>query len=318
VYGSQAGSGWGVYGTAPAGRGVYGQSGSGVGVRGNNLDAGTFGSLGTAEFGVFGDNTQDDGEGTGIEGVGGRIGVRGFAPGAGFGSDLTRIGVQGHAGDFVSGAMHLYGVYGFGQAPAGGGGRFAYGVYGVAQSGTDTSTGYGIYGEAVGPGTNYAGYFLGNVHVAGTLTKTGGAFKIDHPLEPETRYLSHSFVESPDMLNVYSGVAMLDDRGRARVELPRYFEALNGSFRYQLTAIGAAMRDLHVAAEVAQNAFEIAGGAPGGKVSWEVSGVRQDAAALHHPIIVEEDKAEQDQGKYLNPEAFGAGQEKAIHASRRD
>jgi hypothetical protein len=126
--------------------------------------------------------------------------VRGFAPGAGFGSDLTRIGVQGHAGDFVSGAMHLYGVYGFGQAPAGGGGRFAYGVYGVAQSGTDTSTGYGIYGEAVGPGTNYAGYFLGNVHVAGTLTKTGGAFKIDHPLEPETRYLSHSFVESPDML----------------------------------------------------------------------------------------------------------------------
>jgi hypothetical protein len=63
-------------------------------------------------------------------------------------------------------------------------------------------------------------------------------------------------------------VAVLDDQGRASVELPRYFEALNTSFRYQLTAVGAAMRDLHVAAEIYGNVFEIAGGVPGGKVSW--------------------------------------------------
>jgi hypothetical protein len=316
VYGTQGGSGWGVYGFTPAGRGVFGSSTSGIGVRGSNSDAGTFANLGTDTFAVYGENTDVQGEGTAIEGVGGRVGVRGFAPGAGFGSDLTRIGVQGHAGDFISGAMHLYGVYGFGQAPAGGGGRFAYGVYGTAQSGIEGNTGYGVYGTAVGPGTNWAGYFVGNVHVAGTLSKSAGAFRIDHPMEPETRYLSHSFVESPDMLNIYSGVAVLDDQGHASVKLPRYFEALNTSFRYQLTAVGAAMRDLHVAAEVSGNVFEIAGGSPGGKVSWEVSGVRHDAAARHNPIIVEEDKALADRGKYLNPEAFGAGLDKAVYAGR--
>jgi len=313
VYGSHEGQGWGVYGVSPSGRGVFGTSETGVGVHGVNSGVGTAASLGTDKFAVHGENVKVEGEGTAIEGSGGRVGVSGVALGAGFGGDLTRIGVQGTAGDFVSGAMYIYGVKGFGQAPTDGGGRFAHGVYGSAQSGGSGSTGYGVYGAAVGPGTNYAGYFEGNVHVQGTLSKTAGAFKIDHPLEPETRYLSHSFVESPDMLNIYSGLVVLDDEGRAIVELPEYFEALNTSFRYQLTAIGGAMRDLHVATEISDNLFEIAGGMPSGKVSWEITGVRQDAAAIRNPIIVEEDKDPADFGKYLNPEAFGAGPEKAIH-----
>jgi hypothetical protein len=37
VWGSQGGSGWGVYGTTPSGVGVYGQSFSGVGVQGSSL-----------------------------------------------------------------------------------------------------------------------------------------------------------------------------------------------------------------------------------------------------------------------------------------
>ena len=80
----------------------------------------------------------------------------------------------------------------------------------------------------------------GNMHVSGTLSKTAGSFKIDHPLDPENRWLSHSFVESPDMMNVYNGNAELDDAGKATVKLPAYFEALNRDFRYQLTAVGAA------------------------------------------------------------------------------
>jgi hypothetical protein len=329
VYGSHDGSGWGVYGVSPDGRGVFGSSTSGVGVRGAagasgtammalNSGSSTLAELGTDTLAVRGENTQVDGMGTAIEGVGGRVGVSGYAPGAGFGNDLSRFGVRGHAGDFISGAMHFYGVHGFGQAPAEGGGRFAYGVYGMAQSGASGSTGYGVYGEATGPGTRFAGYFAGNVHVAGTLSKSGGAFKIDHPMEPDSKYLSHSFVESPEMLNIYTGVVALDQDGNASVELPRYFEALNTSFRYQLTAMGAPMRDLHIAAEVSGNVFQIAGGVPGGKVSWEVNGVRQDAAARHNPIIVEEDKSQADRGKYLNPEAYGYGVEKAIHPGRRD
>lgn len=45
----------------------------------------------------------------------------------------------------------------------------------------------------------------GNVAVQNTLSKGGGSFKIDHPLDPENKYLYHSFVESPDMMNVYNG-----------------------------------------------------------------------------------------------------------------
>ncbi|MBS1787623.1 MAG: hypothetical protein JST85_07875 [Acidobacteria bacterium] len=56
----------------------------------------------------------------------------------------------------------------------------------------------------------YAGRFTGNVSVTGTLSKGGGSFKIDHPLDPENKYLYHSFVESPDMMNIYNGNVTTD------------------------------------------------------------------------------------------------------------
>ena len=61
---------------------------------------------------------------------------------------------------------------------------------------------------------------------------------IDHPLDPENKYLNHSFVESPDMKNIYDGVVTLDNNGEAVVTLPDWFDALNKDFRYQLTCIG--------------------------------------------------------------------------------
>lgn len=333
VYGSQDGSGWGVYGLAAAGRGVFGSSTSGVGVRGSSSSGvgieasstsgtalrathsvgGTVGELGRTDYGVYAENLDDDGEGTGLYATGGRVGIHGVAPGGGFGIDLTRIGVQGNAGDYSSGAMHIYGVRGFAQAPFEGGGRFAYGVFGSAQSGSSASIGYGVRGEAVGPGVNWAGYFVGNVHVQGTLSKAAGAFMIDHPQDPANKLLSHSFVESPEMLNIYSGIAKLDKDGRVTVTLPAYFDALNDSCRYQLTPIGSAMRDLHVAREVSANTFEIAGGTPNGKVSWEVSGVRKDPAAVANAITIEQDKPAHMRGKYLNPEAFGLDASHAMY-----
>jgi hypothetical protein len=135
-----------------------------------------------------------------------------------------------------------------------------------------------------------AAFFQGNVHVNGTLTKTAGSFRIDHPLDPEHKYLSHSFVESPDMKNVYDGTVTLDANGRAMVELPDYFEALNRDFRYQLTAIGAPGPNLYIAEGVKQNRFQIAGGRPYARVSWMVTGVRQDSYANEHRIKVEEEK----------------------------
>jgi bisphosphoglycerate-independent phosphoglycerate mutase (AlkP superfamily) len=132
--------------------------------------------------------------------------------------------------------------------------------------------------------------------VSGTLTKGAGSFRIDHPLDPEHKYLSHSFVESPDMMNVYNGNVTLDANGRATVELPEYFEALNRDFRYQLTAIGSPGPNLYIAEGVKQNRFQIAGGRAYAHVSWQVTGVRQDAYANEHRIRVETEKPQAGRG----------------------
>lgn len=152
----------------------------------------------------------------------------------------------------------------------------------------------------------------GNTQVNGTLSKSAGSFRIDHPLDPENKTLSHSFVESPDMKNLYDGVATLDASGSARIELPDWFEALNQSFRYQLTALGAPSPGLYVSEEISGNRFAIAGGTPGARVSWQVTGSRHDAYAKAFPIPVEEDKTGDERGRYLVPAAFGQPPERAI------
>jgi hypothetical protein len=155
----------------------------------------------------------------------------------------------------------------------------------------------------------------GNLSITGNLSKGSGSFKIDHPLDPANKYLSHSFVESPDMMNIYDGVVALESKGQASVTLPEYFQALNSDFPYQLTAIAAPGPNLHIAEEISGNHFKVAGGKPGGKVSWQVTGVRQDAYAKAHRINVEEDKPEQQRGHYLHPELFGASEKEAVGAT---
>ena len=179
----------------------------------------------------------------------------------------------------------------------------AYGVF------ASTDTGSAIVGIPTDTVVGWAGTFAGDAQVIGTLYKGGGAFRIDHPLDPENKYLSHSFVESPDMKNIYDGVAVLDGSGEATITLPEWFEALNESFRYQLTPMGAAFVP-YVAEEIAGNQFKIAGGIPGKKVSWQVTGIRHDAFANTNRIQVEELKSDGAAGTYLHPEAFGLPAEK--------
>jgi hypothetical protein len=169
---------------------------------------------------------------------------------------------------------------------------------GISQS----SSSAGVYGWSQAGG--YAGQFAGDVTVGGTLTKGGGAFMIDHPLDPENQYLYHSFVESPDMMNIYNGNITLDADGEAWVELPDWFEALNMEFRYQLTPIGAPGPNLYIAQEIDNNRFKIAGGEPGAKVSWQVTGVRHDPYAEANRIPVEEEKPLEFRGTYLYPDAY--------------
>lgn len=161
-------------------------------------------------------------------------------------------------------------------------------------------------------------YANGTVIVQGNLVKTTGSFRIDHPLDPANKYLYHSFVESPEMKNIYDGLVALDDDGEALVELPDWFEPLNQDFRYQLTAIGAPGPNLYVATEITQNRFKISGGAKGLKVSWQVTGVRHDAYANAHRIQVEEDKPAAQRGYYLHPEEQGQPKEKTALSVRHN
>jgi len=142
------------------------------------------------------------------------------------------------------------------------------------------------------------------VNVVGTLSKGGGSFKIDHPLDPANKYLYHSFVESPDMMNIYNGNVTTDGTGLATVTLPDWFESLNRDFRYQLTVIGQFAQAI-VASKVANNQFRIQTDKPNVEVSWQVTGIRQDAFANANRIPVEVEKAPADRGRYLYPEAIG-------------
>lgn len=146
-----------------------------------------------------------------------------------------------------------------------------------------------------------AAIFNGHVTVNGELKKMSGSFVIDHPLDPANKLLSHSFVESPDMKNLYDGVVTLDMKGEATVHLPDWFEALNKDFRYQLTCIGG-WAQVYISQEIKNNTFKIAGGKPGMKVSWMVTGTRHDPWANEHRIQVEKNK--QQKGTYLFKEYY--------------
>ena len=290
-----------------------------------------FGAIVTATNGGIGSGSDAiTGIATGID----ANGVRGVADsGRGFGvvgGSLSGTGVVGtstngtgtygssYSGEAVHGvSVESLGVHGLssGLGSSGDGvrgtatGPNGNGVHGISNNGTGA---YGVYGES---SSGYAGYFNGKVTVTGNLSKGGGSFIIDHPLDPANKYLSHSFVESPDMKNIYDGVAVLDADGRAEIELPDWFQALNRDFRYQLTCIGA-FAPVYVAEEIHDNRFTIAGGAPGQKISWLVTGIRQDVYANAHRIVVEENKPAEEVGHYLHPAERGLPASMSMTASK--
>ena len=184
-------------------------------------------------------------------------------------------------------------------------------INGVNSATSSTNVGIGTTTPRYTLDVNGNANFTGNVSIVGSLSKGSGSFKIDHPLDPANKYLYHSFVESPDMMNVYNGNVVTDKRGMATVVLPDYFEALNRDFRYQLTVVGQFAQAI-VAKKVDHNRFVIRTSKRNVEVSWQVTGIRRDAYANAYRIEVEEDKPLQEQGHYLHPELFGASPERAV------
>lgn len=146
----------------------------------------------------------------------------------------------------------------------------------------------------------------GNLNITGNIAKGGGTFKIDHPLDPKNKYLVHSFVESPDMMNIYSGNVTTDANGYVTVTLPKYFEAANKDFRYQLTTIGTFSQAI-IKEKVSGNKFVIQTSTPNVEVSWQITAVRADKYATENRIIPEKEK--EFKGTYLHPELYGASKE---------
>jgi len=156
---------------------------------------------------------------------------------------------------------------------------------------------------------------IGTIHSNTSITAPVKSFKIDDPLAPADKWLYHTSVESPDMLNFYNGVVVLDARGQAWVLMPDWFQALNRDFRYQLTAVGKPAPNLYVAREIKDNRFKISGGRPHGRISWQVTGIRHDAYANAHRTPVEQEKSPAERGKYMYPEGFGHPEGEAIGAT---
>ncbi len=300
----------GVVGSSVRGTGVRGSSGDSDGVVGNSLCAngvigigGSGRTRGEIASGVLG---QSDG-GFGVRGVSGsRQGAVGVSFGAAEGVFGLNFSPQPGPGTFGESVLGN-GVEGFSFSGIGvqGEGRNG-GVRGLSRS-TNSNAG-GIIGENP---NGFAGVFLGKVRVTGFLSKAGGGFEIDHPLDPGNKCLSHSFVESPDMLNVYSGNVTTDGNGEAHVTLPGYFEALNEDFRYQLTVMGQFAQAI-VGQEIKNNHFTIKSDRARVKVSWQVTGVRKDRWAVANRITVEEEKAAKDKGRYLHPDLWGQSGETAM------
>lgn len=242
----------------------------------------------------------------------------------------------GVAGQVQSTAPAQAAVYGSNLRTNGGHGVFGIGFNGVVGQ-TGQSQGYAVYAEnydniaPLGDGVGVAGrgyygvfgedrysggqagafgvYSNGNLGASGTK-----AFQIDHPTDPENKFLRHFSIESNEVLNVYRGTVSFDANGQAVVKLPDYFNEININISYQLTPVGAYM-PLYVLEKVNENnEFVIAGGVAGKEVSWAVYAERNDLYLQKNPQQrqTELEKRPHEKGNYLMPNLYGAGEDKAI------
>jgi hypothetical protein len=257
-------------------------------------------AINSGTYGIYASSS-----GTGVDASGGTdgvLGVNGTGAGVhGLSATTSTPGVLGENSVTHTACCGPDGVDGISLLGTGSG------VAGFASNGGD-----GIYGYS---DTGFAGFFYGDVDVDGNLSKAGGSFKIDHPLDPANKYLYHSFVESPDMMNIYNGNVTTDGNGAATIQLPEWFETLNQDFRYQLTVLGQFAQAI-VGDEISNHRFTIKTDKPNVKVSWQVTGIRHDEWANAHRIPVEQEKPAAERGLYLHPELFGEPVEKAIGAKR--
>lgn len=320
--------------------GYYDGTGQGVGVYGSVYNAGSSGVAG-----VMGVNNRTNG-GYGMYGQGfnGAVGETNYKAGAGiWGQNNNSLGSGNACGVIGDGNYGVWGQTSYGQAGVfglntrvtGGHGVWGQGVNGVVGESSNIN-GYGVWGSnsaASDPGVGVAG--IGVTGVAGQSTNlslsygmysyddggitqhldvggnfwAGGtkSFVIDHPQDPDNKFLRHFCLESPEVLNVYRGSATLDGTGQAVVSMPSYFEDINTNFTYSLTPVGSSAPNLFIMQKMTNGQFIISGGNPGQEIDWVVYAERNDKYLQQNP---EERNAEivkegRYKGKYMHPALYG-------------
>ena len=298
-------TGTAIQGNSNTSSGVEGRSDSGYGVTGTSNSIGVYG--------------QSDGNAVAILGIGNAGGgVRGQSQtGTGMaGASTTGYGVHGFSSS-------TYGVLGESNGDSTVAGVTGSATNAVGVMGSSTNS-YGLYGESTGTGAAglyavgfsgaIAAHFQGNITVTGNCTGCFGPSRVDHPLDPENQYLYQSPVQSDDMMNIYNGNVITDRSGQAVVRLPGYFEALNSDFRYQLTVIGTFAQAI-VLEKIEDNRFTIKTDKPNVEVSWQVTGIRNDAFAKANRVAAEQAKPADEQGLYLHPGLYGQPDSKMVDYS---
>lgn len=299
VYGqatSASGTTYGVYGkaTSPNGYGVYSEGN--FKATGSITGNGPIIIASPGVLGIQGTTTEDDAKS-----------IVGFAMGA------NSSAVYGQAGEQVSNGV--YGVntslgYGGKFQSNGGSGALFLGV----NIGGYGNGSYGIVGEST------QGLAGSGVHAIGNVTATGTKpFRIDHPRDPENKYLFHYASESPFPQNFYTGNVKTDARGFAWVALPSYFADINTNFKYLLTIIDES--DDFILAKVSkriQNGrFQIRTSKPNVEVTWRIDADRNDRYVQQYRPEDEVVKPKNERGTYQQPELYNQPAEKALFARER-
>ncbi len=354
VYGmSNSTSGHGVTGVANAGSGpamgVYGESNStdGRGVFGianpvNGLGSGglfvTLSSTGGSAvegralaltgptIAVYGFNMSSSGHG--VYGSAGSTGVN-------YGVTGRSLSAQGYAGYFTGiGPDALYventstgrGILvntisdtaiwanttnGFAGLDARNGNTSGLGVFGYASGSSGVN--YGVAGQTASA-IGYGIFAFGNSGATGTKS-----FRIDHPFDPENKYLLHYASESPMPQNFYVGNVITDAKGYAWVDLPDYFSEINTNFKYQLTVVDGPNSgeddfvQVKVRQEIKEGRFQIRTSTANTKVSWRVDADRNDVYVRNFKPKDVVEKQGRERGTYQHPELYGMPKERGTN-----
>jgi hypothetical protein len=286
------------------GTGVYGEGG-GTGVEGKSTNS--FGVYGIGLYGVRAQGTYvgilAESSGTDGSAVEGHSTGGGLSYGGEFSATSSTTNAAGVFARASAGSGTTHGVWGQSDSSLGTG----VGGYALASSGVT----YGAYGYT----TSAAGWAVfagGNMGASGTKP-----FRIDHPFDPENKYLLHYAAESPMPQNFYVGNVVTDAQGYAWVDLPDYFSEINANFKYQLTVVRDDESPNFVQAQIGKkikgNRFLIMSSAPNTEVSWRVDADRNDLYVRNRPPKDVVDKEGREKGTYQHPEFYNLGPERGMN-----